>query len=112
MTLRSRFLMTTAILACLFGGCHSPPSYSEAGAVGPAQPDTRSSEPPVLLATAPPNNRGNAQLWSQTCNRCHNPRSPDSYNANEWAIVMTHMRIRGYLTGQEQRAILDFLQSQ
>ncbi|HEY7119723.1 MAG TPA: hypothetical protein VH475_24240 [Tepidisphaeraceae bacterium] len=67
---------------------------------------------PVLLATSPPTNRGNSQLWSQTCNRCHNARSPDSYNANEWAIVMTHMRIRGYLTGQEQRAILEFLQSQ
>ncbi|SRR6266700_8099002 len=56
--------------------------------------------------------KGRSQLWSQTCNRCHNARSPDSYNAHEWAVVMTHMRVRGYLTGEEQRAILEFLQSQ
>jgi len=39
-------------------------------------------------------------------------RSPDSYSGRERAIVMTHMRVRGDLTGEGQRAILEFLQSQ
>lgn len=79
-----------------------------AGCLKSAPPD---SSPPNLLSDAPAP-KGRAEIWSQTCNRCHNTRSPDSYNANEWATVMLHMRIRGYLTGSDQRAILEFLQSQ
>jgi len=103
-----RLLPITAAASLLIGaltGCHSteqattpdptPPALLSASAAAPAEP-----------ASA----KGSAQLWSQTCGRCHNARSPDSYNAHDWAVVMTHMRIRGYLTGEEQRAILEFLQ--
>jgi cytochrome c5 len=80
-------------------GCQSTP-----------QPKPQTEKPALLSADQKP--KGGAELWAQTCNRCHNPRSPDSYSPHEWAIIMTHMRVRGYLTGDEQRAILGFLQLQ
>jgi cytochrome c5 len=92
------------LLACLFAGCQSsthPAMLSESGAKSTA--DSAAAAAPV---------KGRAQIWSQTCNRCHNTRSPDSYSGREWSVVMTHMRVRGYLTGDDQRAILEFLQQQ
>jgi len=56
--------------------------------------------------------KGGAQLWTENCARCHNPRSPDYYTPGRWALVTQHMRVRGYLTGAEEREIADFLQSQ
>lgn len=50
------------------------------------------------------------QLWSQNCSRCHNLRSPASYNAAQWEVVALHMRVRANLTANEHRAILEFLQ--
>jgi cytochrome c5 len=88
----------------LFIGC----SRSTEPAPEPSHPNLMSNST-TAPAAAP---KGRAELWSQTCNRCHNTRPPDSYNANEWATVMLHMRIRGYLPGSDQRAIQEFLQSQ
>ena len=56
--------------------------------------------------------KGGAQLWTENCSRCHNLRSPDYYTPGRWALVTEHMRVRGYLTGQEEREIRTFLQSQ
>jgi cytochrome c5 len=98
-----------ALLLCIGAACQSSSSSPPVSIVTP---------PPVVQpqllspASTAPAAQGRAQLWSQTCNRCHNTRSPDSYSGSEWAIVMTHMRVRGYLTGPEQRAILEFLQAQ
>ncbi len=55
--------------------------------------------------------KGSAQLWAETCNRCHNIRSPSAYSSAQWAVIMYDMRMRCSLTGQEQRQILEFLQS-
>lgn len=106
-----RLLSLTAgafLLACLFTGCQSSGSQSNPTPVA-------ANTPPAMLSddgtkpNAPPA-KGRAQIWAETCNRCHNTRSPDSYSGKEWAVVMTHMRVRGYLTGEDQRAILEFLQ--
>jgi len=56
--------------------------------------------------------KGGAQLWTENCARCHNTRSPDYYSPGQWAIVGEHMRVRGYLTGEEAREVTAFLQSQ
>jgi len=56
--------------------------------------------------------KGGAQLWTENCARCHNPRSPDYYTPGRWTLVAQHMRVRGYLTGEEEREIAEFLQSQ
>ncbi len=110
---RTRF-GTLASVVMTIAGCNGGSS----GPSNPMPPPSYLSPQPALMsaarAHAPAGEKkvGRAQLWSQTCNRCHNTRSPDSYSGNEWALVMTHMRIRGYLTGEDQRAIQQFLQSQ
>jgi hypothetical protein len=55
--------------------------------------------------------RGRAEIWADNCIRCHNSRQPDSYSDAEWDLVMQQMRVRGYLTGQEQRAVAEFLKA-
>jgi len=110
MKLRSKIQLFSVVggvsLAALIAGCQS-------ATVSQSKP--ASGESPALLSAdgaKPAPAKGRAQLWAETCNRCHNTRSPDSYSGKEWAVVMSHMRVRGYLTGADQRAILEFLQSQ
>jgi cytochrome c5 len=55
--------------------------------------------------------QGGAQLWSANCQRCHNTRSPSTYNDAQWEVAMMHMRARANLTPQEQKKILEFLKS-
>ncbi|HVS27786.1 MAG TPA: hypothetical protein VHE58_10935 [Burkholderiales bacterium] len=51
-----------------------------------------------------------AQAWANNCARCHNMRDPKDFRDDEWKVIMSHMRIRAGLTGQEARDILQFLQ--
>ncbi|MEO6064757.1 MAG: hypothetical protein ABIP49_03115 [Lysobacterales bacterium] len=55
--------------------------------------------------------KGRAQIWAENCARCHNMRGPDWYSDAEWEVAMQHMRVRGYLTGQEHKAIEEFLKA-
>jgi hypothetical protein len=55
--------------------------------------------------------KSGAQLWAETCVRCHNIRSPSSYSPAQWEVVMMHMRVRANLTPDEQKKILEFLKS-
>lgn len=50
-----------------------------------------------------------AQLWADTCMRCHNLRPPSDLSKHNWSISMSHMRVRAGLTGQETRDILAFI---
>ena len=109
MSIRSRILSIAAgglLSAGIAAGCQSSSAPTPSAATSAASPAMLSAE--GAKSAAP--KKGKAQIWAETCNRCHNTRSPDSYNGKEWAIVMTHMRVRGYLTGEDQRAILEFLQ--
>ena len=54
---------------------------------------------------------GGAELWAQTCSRCHNLRSPSSFGPAQWEVAIYDMRVRANLTGEEQRKILDFLKA-
>jgi hypothetical protein len=51
------------------------------------------------------------ELWSNNCLRCHNIRPPTMYNDAQWDVILHHMRLRANITGQEQRAIVEFLKS-
>ena len=51
-----------------------------------------------------------ANQWADNCRRCHNMRDPTEFEAQLWRPIMTHMRLRAGLTGQETRNILAFLQ--
>ncbi|MFN8389418.1 MAG: cytochrome c [Bdellovibrionota bacterium] len=52
-----------------------------------------------------------SELWSQNCGRCHNKRSPEKFSDSQWDVIVRHMRVRANLTGQEERAIVEFLKS-
>ena len=74
----------------------------------PTQPTTA----PTLSAQAAVSPaKGRAQVWSENCMRCHNMRPPDWYSDAEWEVAMQHMRVRGYLTGSEHKAIAEFLKA-
>jgi hypothetical protein len=51
------------------------------------------------------------ELWSNNCMRCHNIRPPTMYSNGQWDVIVHHMRLRANITGQEQRAIVEFLKS-
>ena len=51
------------------------------------------------------------ELWSNNCLRCHNIRPPTMYSNAQWDVFVHHMRVRANITGQEQRAIVEFLKS-
>ena len=55
--------------------------------------------------------RGRTQMWADNCNRCHNARPASWYSAREWEVSMHHMQVRGYLTGEETRAISEFFRA-
>ena len=64
--------------------------------------------------TAPAKTRtekGGAELWAETCSRCHNIRSPSSYSKAQWDVAVHDMRVRANLTGQDERKILEFIKS-
>jgi len=52
-----------------------------------------------------------AKSWAENCARCHNPRDPKDFRDDQWKVIMTHMRIRAGLTGDEANDILTFLQA-
>lgn len=52
-----------------------------------------------------------AITWSQNCARCHEMRDPMEFRDDQWRPIVSHMRLRASLTGQQQRDILAFLQS-
>ena len=53
--------------------------------------------------------KGAAQ-WADNCARCHNMRDPTEFEARLWRPIVTHMRVRAGLRGEDARNILTFLQ--
>lgn len=52
-----------------------------------------------------------AKAWAGNCSRCHNMRDPQEFQDQYWRVIVSHMRVRAGLTGQEARDILAFLQA-
>ncbi|HHI78890.1 MAG TPA: cytochrome c [Planctomycetes bacterium] len=52
-----------------------------------------------------------AEIWANTCARCHTFRDPATLNDSQWDVAMMHMRVRAKLHGADARAVLKFLQS-
>ncbi len=63
------------------------------------------------LAIAEEDQIDGARVYAETCNRCHNFRSPVEFDDAQWAVVTTHMRIIGGLPGDEVRAVLEYLRA-
>jgi nitrate/TMAO reductase-like tetraheme cytochrome c subunit len=51
------------------------------------------------------------ELWSMNCRRCHNLQPSTMYSDAQWDVILHHMRVRANLTGEDHRAILEFLKS-
>lgn len=56
-------------------------------------------------------NKSGAQLWGETCIRCHNTPSPASYNDPDWNTIKLHMKVRANLTKEQADKIFEFLKS-
>ncbi len=50
-------------------------------------------------------------LWADNCARCHAMRDPKEFRDNQWRVIVSHMRVRTGLDGQDARDILAFLQA-
>lgn len=98
-----------AILACVLANCTSTAKPSAVAGTSTQPTATAPAGKSGWSLAAPP--KGGAQLWAETCSRCHNVRSPSAYSSDQWKVILHDMRIRGQLTGAEQRQILEFLQS-
>lgn len=66
---------------------------------------------PVSNGAHQDSGKGGSQLWQENCQRCHNFRSPDTLNDAQWEVAVHHMRIRGNLTAEEHKAIVEFLKA-
>lgn len=68
----------------------------------------------MVMAEQFPIKSGNAALgatqWANYCERCHNMRDPTEFEPEFWRPIITHMRLRAGLNGEETRNILAFLQ--
>ena len=51
-----------------------------------------------------------ARIWTQMCSRCHNRREAPEFTAEQWPIIVNHMRSRSDLTKSEAQAVASFLQ--
>jgi len=51
------------------------------------------------------------QLWGENCIRCHNAPSSTRYSDNDWAVILTHMRVTANLTADEEVKIREYLKS-
>lgn len=55
--------------------------------------------------------KGGAQLWGESCGRCHNTASPSTFSDVDWDIAVKHMQFRAQITEEEANKIVEFLKS-
>jgi cytochrome c5 len=91
-----------AMGAAGIGGCAKPAAKPEAA--------TAAVAPAAEVAAVPA--KSGVQIWAETCNRCHNLRDPAWRTADQREVALHHMRLRVPLTGEDQRAILEFLRAE
>lgn len=72
----------------------------------------------VLLAPAPAHAQVDpavlglgAQVYSDSCGRCHNARPASERTDKEWMAIVAHMRARANLSKTRADAVLAFLQA-
>ena len=52
-----------------------------------------------------------AKAWANNCARCHSLRDPKELTDEDWAVSVTHMRVRANLPGDVARDIAAFLKA-
>lgn len=89
MTTRIRLLLPTLLLLLPVSGCAGTSTAAREGASFQQQ---------------------GALTWAMTCNRCHRLRPPRQFSAEEWPVIVNHMRTRADLTKSEAEAVAAYLQ--
>jgi cytochrome c5 len=70
-------------------------------------PQTPNQDSPLKMATTANRNRGQ-QVFHQNCSRCHN--APNGLPPRISGTIVKHMRVRAKLSGDDYKALLEFLQ--
>jgi hypothetical protein len=95
-TLRNRLVLAALVLVCVSTIVFAEPESN-------GKTTSASSDSYMGLS--------GEELWTNNCLRCHNIRPPTMYSDAQWDVIVHHMRLRANITGQEQRAIVEFLKS-
>jgi len=69
------------------------------------------STPRPVAAQASDEIAEGSKVYSVTCGRCHNARSPIERTDREWVTIANHMRVRANLTRAQIQSVLAFLQA-
>jgi hypothetical protein len=96
-------IRVAALLLLILAGCNVFADPKSGRSTSPTSSETVSNDSYMGLS--------GEELWSNNCLRCHNIRPPTMYNDAQWDVIVHHMRLRANITGQEQRAIVEFLKS-
>lgn len=67
-------------------------------------PATVSAQDPMAIAEG-------AQVYLNSCSRCHNARASSERTDAEWLAIVLHMRARANFTKSQAGAVLAFLQA-
>ena len=51
-----------------------------------------------------------AGLWRASCTHCHNLRAAPEFTAQQWPVIVQHMRTHGDLTRSQAVAISEYLE--
>lgn len=103
------FLLMTAV--AFAAGCGTSALTGCSGDGQTTAPSTPAAPPAVATEDGGAIENAGARIWARNCIRCHNIRTPASFSDREWAVIVHHMRIRANLTGEQQEAVLNFLQA-
>src|SRR5204863_7206380 len=96
--------LTALVLLMLFGAPH-------VAFAGPKTSGSTTTDSSSATSTDSYMGLSGEELWSNNCLRCHNIRPPTMYSNAQWDVIVHQMRLRSNITGQEQRAIVEFLKS-
>jgi len=99
-------LLAAQLLATTLSGCGAAPTTEPAATAADA-----TGKNPIQRMFAEPGKKAGSELWAENCTRCHNARPPQYYSDPQWDVIVHHMRLRANLTGEEARAIAEFLRA-
>jgi len=103
MTGNCSYVAPLNLLLCAIAGCNL--------LAGPKADQTTTNQSASAVSSDSYMGLSGQELWSNNCLRCHNIRPPTMYGEAQWDVIVHHMRLRANITGQEQRAIVEFLKS-
>ncbi|MBO6514865.1 MAG: c-type cytochrome [Phycisphaerales bacterium] len=50
-----------------------------------------------------------ARVYNENCSRCHNARPVQEFHADEWSVIVPHMREKAHLSGTEAKQLEAFI---